>query len=434
MDSEKIKQYLLDFQERKFPELKERGIQLKESSKIQTVIGARRTGKTYLFFSKIRDIERKTIKREQVVYLNFENPVLNEVSYKEFKDVIALHWSIFPEVGKLYVFIDEPQSIDKWELAVREIYDDIDCYLFVTGSSSALLSKEISTSLRGRAVSTVLLPLSFKEFLGFNDFSIGGKIVSTKLKSRLAYYLEEFLKFGGYPEVALEKDANEKLRILKDYFDMTVYKDIVDRYNVKNTRIVKWLIGYLVSAVAKEVSLNKVYLDIKSRGIKLSKNTLYEYFSMLEDSFFIFALRKFEDSIKKEGLSMPKVYLDDIGFLNLFSVADYGKRMENVVFLHLFRQKNRNPLMDMHYWKSHDGREVDFVISEGRRVKFAFQVCYSLQDRETRDREVNALLSGMEYFKLKEGTIITKDYGGEEKVGARKIKFVPLWKWLLELE
>jgi uncharacterized protein len=433
MDQEKIKRYLIDFQDREFNSLRVRGVKLTDSSKINTVIGARRTGKTYLLFTKIQGLEEK-IDRKQILYLNFENPVLNDISFKDMKDIIELHWSIFPETikKKLYLFIDEPQSIDKWELAVRELYDDYNCNIFITGSSSNLLSKEIATSLRGRSITTMLLPLSFREFLSFNDLDLDLNKITTKSKALLINYFDEFMKFGGYPEVVLVEDSNEKLKIIKDYLDLTIYKDIVDRYNIKNTRVIKWLIDYIVSSIAKEVSLNKIFLNLKSRDIKLSKNTLYEYFSMLEDSFFIFTLRKFEYSLKRRDFSIPKVYLDDIGFLNLFSLEDYGKRMENIVFLELARRKDDNPSMDIHYWKSLDGKEVDFLVTSGKKVKSAIQVCYSFSDKRTEEREKNALLNCLQHFKLKEGLIITKDHEQIMKFKGKTIKAIPIWKWLLE--
>ncbi|MFH1636989.1 MAG: DUF4143 domain-containing protein [Candidatus Woesearchaeota archaeon] len=244
-------------------------------------------------------------------------------------------------------------------------------------------------------------------------------------------YLEEFLKFGSYPEVALEKDENEKLKILRDYLDLTVYKDIIERHGIKNTSTIKWLMNSMVKSVAKEASLNKLFLALKSQGQKLSKNTVYGYFSILEDSFFVFALRKFGHSYKGEGLSLPKIYLDDIGFLSLFSIEDYGRRMENAVFLHLLRQKINSPLMAINYWRANGGGEVDFVVRKGRKIKQLIQACYDLSDESTKEREVKSLLSAMDAFSLKEGTIITYDEEGIEEYGKKKIKLVPLWELLL---
>ena len=433
MDKEKVKRYILDFQERAFPNLKDRENKLKESSKIQSIIGARRVGKTYLLFNKLQELIKEGIKKEQIIYLNFENPTLNSVLYTEVKDIIILHWSLFPEITKqkLYLFIDEPQAIENWELAIRELHDDFNYHIFITGSSSKLLSKEIATSLRGRSIATLVLPLSFKEFLIFKDFKFKKEKISSQTKAKILHYFEEFMLFGGYPEVVLEADKIEKLKILKDYYDLIIYKDIIDRYKVKNTQAIKWLINHLTNSLAKEFSSHKIYLDLKSRGIKLSKNTLYVYTSMLEDSFFVFPLRKFDHSVKKENLSIPKIYLNDVGFLNLFSVQDYGKRFENILFLHLIRKKNKSPLLKINYWKSTADKEVDFVIREGGKVQLAIQVCYSLSDTKTYDREIKSLLSCMEEYKLKEGFVITNDTLKKEVIEGKTINFIPLWEYLL---
>ncbi len=433
MDKERIKRYLLDFNSRKF-DLIDRDITIKESSKIQTIIGARRVGKTYLLFNKIKTLEESKVSREQIIYLNFESPILSDISYKEINEVIEIQWSIFPETikKKLYIFVDEPQVINKWELAVRDVYDRYNCHIFLTGSSSKLLSKEIATSLRGRSITNLLLPLSFQEFLKFKGLIFDKNRINTEIKSKIINYLEEYLSFGGYPEVVLEKDKNEKMKIVKDYFDLVIYKDIVERYNLKNTRMIKWLMNSLVNSVTKELSINNLCNNLKSQGIKISKNTLYSYFSIFEDSFFIFALRKFEHSEKKSGLSIPKIYLDDISFLNLFSIQEYGKRLENTVLLQLLRQKNQNPLININYWKFIDNKEVDFIVSEGKKIVSVIQVCNDLSNEDTKKRETESLITTLNYFKLKEGTIITnEDNYKEEEIDGKKIKMIPVWMWLL---
>lgn len=431
MERQRIERYIRDFQEKTF-QPRERETKPKESQKIQTVIGARRVGKTYVMYNKIKELEAGGISRKQMIFINFESPLLSELSFKEVRDIIEIHWSLYPESihKKLYLFVDEPQVIKNWELAIRDIYDNYDCRIFITGSSSKLLSKEIATSLRGRSISIQLLPLSFKEFLTFKDFNF--KELSTKSKAQLMAYFEEYLSFGGYPEIVLEPDKNNKLKILKDYFDLVVFKDLVERHNIKNTKLIKILMGSVIDSISKEFSLNKLYLTLKSQGMEVSKNTLYEYFSILEDSFFIFTLRKTEDSKRKEEISIPKVYLDDIGFLNLFSMEEYGRRIENIIFLHLIRKINENPLLKINYFKTIDGKEVDFIISEGKKFIGAIQSCYDTSENRTEEREISPLLTALKRFNLKEGIILTKDESKEITINGKKIKFIPLWKWLIE--
>lgn len=434
METEKIKQYLLDFQGKKFKDIIKRDTNIKTSKKIHSLIGARRVGKTYLLFNKINELQEQGVNKKQIIYINFESPILNDITSKEIREILEIQFLLFPDIvgKKLYLFIDEPQVIENWEIAIRDLHDNFDSYIFITGSSSKLLSKEISTSLRGRSMAMVVFSLSFREFLKFKKFEFNIKKLNTEMKARLKNYLDEYMFFGGYPEVVLESDKEEKLKILQSYFDLTIYKDLIERYKIKNTKIIKWMINYFLSSVTKEISLNKIFLNLKSKGVKVSKNTLYEYFSILEDSFFISLLRKFDYSIKREEISTPKIYLNDIGFLNLFSEGDRGKRMENIVCNQLLRQKENNPLRDIFYWKSSEKKEVDFIVKERSKIISAIQVCYSLRDISTYDREVNSLLSCIDFFKLKKGIIITNDIEKEKTIKGKKIKFIPLWKWLLE--
>jgi hypothetical protein len=423
----------MDFQGKDFSSIISRNIEIKPSNKIHTIIGPRRTGKTYLMYKLINDLKVSDINRNQMVYLNFENPLFYDLNFKQIREIIELHWSLFPETTnkKLHIFIDEPQVIKNWEVAIREIYDNFNCHIFITGSSSKLLSKEIATSLRGRAITTHLLPLSFKEFLKFRKFESNVNKLNTKEKAILSNLFDEYLKFGGYPEISLEQNETEKLKILKNYFDLVIYKDLIERYKITNTKLIKWFIDYLISSLTKETSINNVYNTLKSKQIKISKNTLYDYFSMLEDSFFIFPVRRFDYSIKNENLSIPKIYLNDHGFLNLFSIEEFGKRIENIVYLELLRKQHINPIQKINYWKSADNKEVDFIVGEGKNIKQAIQVCYDINDERTKQREITSLVRCLEYFKLKEGLIITRNTKSEEKVDGKKIRIIPIIEWLL---
>lgn len=433
MNKEKIRQYFLDFQKRDFSDLFRRDLQLYKTKKIQSILGARRVGKTSLLFSEIQKLRESQILPGQILYLNFENPLLNQLKYDQIHELLDEHRSLFPiDNEHLYLFIDEPQVIENWEIVIRNLYDELDCSIFITGSSSKLLSKEIATSLRGRSISAILYPLSFREFLIFHGFNADSNKLDSSKKAQLKNHLLEYIKNGGYPEVVLEKNNDLKPAILKDYYDMTIFKDIIDRYSIRNSKLIKWLLNYIVSANTKELSMNKIFNNLKSEGYKVGKDTLYEYVSMLEDCFFAFTLHKFDPSIKKSELTIPKVYLDDVGFMNLFSEKDVGKRIENIVFLELLRRSGSKVLLSLYYWKTNDGKEVDFLLTKNRKPVSAYQVCYSLDDMNTYERELNSLISCMEKFDLSEGTILTMDEQTVRTVRGKKIHVVPLYKWLLE--
>lgn len=433
MDKEAVKRYILDLHSREYPACHKRYASLGDSPKIQVVIGARRVGKTYVLYDKMRRLVESGVGKDRILYLNFEHPVLYGVSYRDFSGILDSYFSLYPSaVGKkIYLFVDEPQGMDGWEIALRGVYDEYAWPIFITGSSSKLLSKEIATSLRGRSITTLLMPLSFRECLDFRGIDVDINRLGTKGIADLNRELMDYLRFGGYPEVVLERDENEKLRILKDYFDLTIYKDVVERYSVKNPSLIRWLIQYIVSCSAGEISLNKIFHTIKSQGSRLSKNTLYEYYSILEDSFFIHSLRKFDRSLKKEGMTLPKVYLNDAGFLNLFSENDIGKRFEHAIFSQLARNSATRPTEKLNYWKSAENNEVDFVLSAGGKPRAAIQACYDMAKFQTANREKEALVKCARDLKIKHSSIITMGDDGHLRAGDIDIKKISLGRWLL---
>ena len=392
MNKSEIEEYLKDFQKKELPILIRRSLEIASTNKIITIIGPRRAGKTYFLYEQMEDLLKKGIKKESIVYLNFEEPRLIGITFKEIRDIIKLQWEIYPESikNKLYIFIDEPQNVKNWEIAVRGLNDE-GFKIFLTGSSSKLLSKEIATSLRGRTLSYLLLPFSFNEFIKARNLDLDIKKLSSQEKSLLLNAINDYTEFGGFPEVVLENDKETKLKILNEYLNLVIYRDVIDRYNIRNSSLVKWLIKSLLSSFAKEFSVNKLYLSLKSQGINLSKNTLYSYISILEDSNFVFMLQKFNYSIRKRELGISKAYLADIGFEKIGENSkDIGRKIENIVFLELV--KGDKDEQELFYWKNQQQEEVDFVVKENNAVKELIQVCYDIKDNETKKRETRALL------------------------------------------
>lgn len=429
MNSEEVKEYILDFQKRELPELVERELKVNSSKRIKTVVGPRRAGKTFFMFQKIKGLMESNVKKEKILYLNFEDPRLIEVNYKDVREIIKVHWGLYPESTKeLFIFIDEPQNIKNWEIAIRGLYDE-GFNIFLSGSSSKLLSKEIATSLRGRTLSYVLLPFSFREFLKMKNLKFDISHLSSKERAVMLNLLNEYLELGGFPEVILEENKENKIKIINEYFDLVVYRDIVERYKIKNTNLIRWLIKSLILSSSKEFSTHKAYLTLKSKGIRLSKNTLYSYLSMLEDAMFAFFVPKFKYSIRKREFSINKAYLCDTAFAKLAEVTqNKGNRMENVVLLEL----KRKPLTEIFYWS--DGKsEVDFVVKMDLKIKQLIQVCYGINDYDVKKREIKALFKASKELKCKNLLVITENKEGEEKINAKKIKYTPLWKWLLEI-
>jgi len=291
-----------------------------------------------------------------------------------------------------------------------------------------LLSREIATQLRGRTVSYLLLPFSFREFLKARNFEIK-KYYTIEEEGGRKKELRKYLEYGAFPEVVMKK---EKERILKEYFNTILYNDYVERFGLENIELAKTIFEFCFQNFAKEMSVRKILNYLSSTGVRAGKNTLYTYIHNLPETLTVFFVEKFSQSVY-ERVSWPrKVYICDLGLSKILGFTqDLGKSMENVVFLELLRGMNIEPLRSIYFYKTKDGREVDFVIKEKAKIKQLIQVTYASGRDEIEKREVRSLLKAGEELRCKDLLVITWDYEGEEKIGNQKITFVPLWKWLL---
>ena len=426
-----LEEVIVEFHKLGLPEVKRRELELPVNvNKAITVIGLRRVGKTYLLYQTVREL-LKSLKLENIFYVNFEDNRLEWLSSKDLSRIVELYKKYNPESKIMYLFFDEIQNVKGWERFVRRLLERRDVRIFITGSSSKLLSKEIATSLRGRSLSFKLFPLSFREFLSFKGFEAKEPFIEDE-RGRMERYLEEYIRFGGFPEI-VNYDVHLKLRTLQEYLDMVVYKDLVERYGIEKISVMKALIRLIMRNFSRRVSIRNLYNTLSS-GMTLSRNTVYEYFSYLEDVGFVLPVRKFSFSEKESMRSIAKLYVIDSGFPTIYGLRDFGYRMENVVAVELLRRKHYfNPLLNIYYWHDRQQKEVDFVVTEGLDVKELIQVCYDVDDLNTKKREIGALLKASKELGCKSLHVITWDYESVENVERRKVRFIPLWKWLLKL-
>ena len=426
-----IEEVITEFHKQNIPELFNRELVVPvDIDKIITLIGLRRVGKTYYLFHIIQELLNKGLEKKRIFYINFEDERLGDISVKDLSRIIELYYKINPDAGTMYLFFDEIQEVEDWEQFIRRITQRKDVRIFLTGSSSKLLSREIATSLRGRTLSYNLFPLSLREFLIAEGFKPYFPLIEPE-RGRLQRHLDQYLTYGGFPEL-IHQERIIILRILKEYLDLIIYRDLIDRYGIAKISAMKFLIRSLAKNFAREMSVRKLHNFFLSTNVSLSKNKVYEYISYLEDVNFIFLIRKYGKGSREVEGSIPKIYIIDLGFVTLYGLEDRGRRIENLVAIELIRKKYyNNPLLEIYYWKNQTGLEVDFVIEEGLKIRQLIQVCYDIEDPDTKQRELKALKKASLELDCSDLLVVTWDYEGEEMFNNMKIVYVPLWKWLL---
>ena len=427
-----IYQLIDDFHERKLPEPIPRNTELPEvEGKADVVIGMRRAGKTWFCYQKINDLIASGIRKETILYLNFEDDRLLEFNVGNFQEILDVYFGKYPEHRKArcYFFFDEIQRIDQWEMFIRRLLDTENLQIFITGSSSKLLGSEIATSLRGRSLPIEIFPFSFEEFLKFHSlFPDRPKTFGANTASVLRKAVKDYLEVGGFPEVQ-NLDRNLRIEVLQGYIDSVLLKDIIERHKVSNLLVLKHLVRHIMNASGGQFSVNRFFNTMKSMAIKCTKNSLYEYLDHLTDAFLFYKVPIHSRSEKSRLTNPAKIYTIDTGLLNAMTLrnsGDYGRLLETMVFMHLRRGGH-----DVEYVCTKDGRETDFfarhrISGETQLI----QVCWEVADKKTLARELLGLRSAMDELSLPTGTIVTWD---DEAIIDEKIKAVPIWKWLSKL-
>jgi predicted AAA+ superfamily ATPase len=416
-----VRDYIIEWMKRDLPIRVRRELEVHgRRDRIISIIGPRRAGKTYYFYQLC------TVDRKSSLYLNFEDTRLMDVTFREIRDLIRVYMELASKTPS-NIYFDEVQNVEKWEIALRELLDLQSYNIFVTGSSSKLLSREIATQLRGRTFSYLLLPFSFREFLEAKK--VATENPSMDETAHLRSLLREYLEFGGFPEVVLEE--TEKDKILKEYFEMILFRDIVERHKLKNVGLARFLLSFLLQNFSKEISVNKILKSLKPQ--RFGKNTLYNYVDKIQDSVILFTLNRFSPKVYQRESWPKKTYLCDTGLTRAARFSeDIGKLMENSVFLELLRLTNRKPLIEVYYWRNSQGKEVDFLLKEGTRIRQLIQVTYTSGRDEIDERETKSLLKASEETKCGNLTVITWNHEDKAKISNKTIKFIPLWKWLLQ--
>ncbi len=413
MEKKLIKQIIISNQELiKEKQLINRAISLEKNANY-VIIGPRRAGKTYLLHQIIKNRYKENL--ERVLYLNFEDERLFELNYKSLNLIIESYSELFDH--KPHLFFDEIQNIKHWEKFVRRLADE-EYTIFITGSNSTMLSNQIASTLGGRFMIKELLPLSFNEFLTFNDVKLDKHYQLGAKATIIKRLFNSYFTFGGFPELI---KFDDKRNYLSNVFRKLLFGDIIARYTVKNDKAIQLVVKKMAESVNNETSVNRIKNLIKSIGIPIGTTTIFEYLHYLDESFLIFPIKNYVNKFV-ERETTKKYYFVDNGILMLFLNDQDTKLLENLIYLSLRRKYN-----DIYYYKRNI--EVDFYIPE---ADLLIQVSYNISDPETEKREVKALIKAKNELSCKNAMIISFNNDKQITYKNTTINVIPAWQWLLE--
>jgi len=379
----------------------------KAPNKIKVAIGMRRAGKTYFLYQQILKMINDGVNKTAILYINFEDDRLLPLDEQKLAKLVDAFYSLYPENHdrKCYLFFDEIQNVNNWPIVIRRLHDTKNAEIFLTGSSAKLLSKEIASSLRGRSLAIEIWPYSFNEFIRAKQVSIDRSLYDKKTQDKLKQLFYHYLSEGGFPEI-IAFDPDVKQKTLQEYLDVVIYRDIIERHNIKNPTLIKYMILSMIHNAGRPFAVNKFYNDLKSQGYQIGKDILYEYADHIEDAYLAFSVALYDKSIRKTHTNPKKLYAIDPGMVRALTFdyeSDLGRLFENIVYLDLKRLGCK-----INYYFTADRYEIDFLAQTPRGHKKFFQVAWDMQDVNTIEREERALQVGMKELKI-DGEIITLD-------------------------
>lgn len=402
-----------------------------DRKKIITIPGVRRCGKSTLMEIVINTLIERGVPRENILWLGFDDERLKGMTSEELDEVIASYMEMFPNISikDVYMFFDEIQLIKDWEYFALRVYKSYCKNIYICGSNATMLSTELSSALRGYPLEYETYPLSFNEYCRFKGINTSSYLEQDKAKLRTAF--EEYNQESAFPEIVLTSSKSEQLKLLHGYFDTMLLKDLAEHYKISNTSVVRYFVKRVMANLTKPTSINAIYKDIKSQGMKVGKDDLYLWANYICDIFMFIRISKYDRSLVKGQKSLDKYYCIDNGIRGAVLMPqshDNGKNLENTVFMQLNRSKL--PSDKISYYQGDS--ECDFVLQRNDSVAQLIQVTWDMSDESTREREINGIWEASTTTGCNNLLIITKD---EEAVITREgklINVVPAWKWLLQ--
>jgi hypothetical protein len=433
-----IRQKLADAVRMELPAMTRREARLPAvPGKCQAVIGMRRAGKTFFLHQLQRERMDQGAPRETQVYFNFDDERLAGLEVGQLHWILEEYFLRFPQHRdrrKVGFFLDEIQAVRGWESFVRRLMDTEKVDLFVSGSSAKLLSREIATALRGRAMETLIHPFSFREFLRHQNAEPGGDpaFLTKAERSAVEKRFADFLSVGGFPE-AQGLATQDRLPLLQCYVDVVILRDVIERHGMTNAVALRQLTRQLLGAAAGLFSVHRFFNDQKSQGVSVSKDALHAMLGHLEDAFLIRLVPLHTSSERQRQSNPRKAYPVDSGLITAYDRSgrpNVGHALETAVLVELERRR-----CERAYVRTRDGFEVDFLSTPLTGRPALIQVCADVSDAATRSREFRALDSAMKEHRRLPALLLTASSTGlsqAQSEAPRGVTVRPAWEWMLE--
>ena len=407
--------------------------------KATAIVGMRRAGKTTFLHQLRRERIERGAPGERLPYLSFEDERLAGLDASHLGVLVNEYHRRFPgsdgTAAAVTWCFDEIQIVPGWERFVRRLLDGERAEVFITGSSSALLSREIATALRGRAWQVLIHPFSFEEALrhrGSSGPEGAGSGAAASLTDRGRSWRErallDWLEAGGFPEVQ-GLDAATRQRLLRDYVDVAMLRDVVERHEVRNVAGLRWLVRHLLGNAGSRFSVEKFHGALKSQGIAIARDTLHQLLSHLEDCFLVRVVWMESNSERQRMVNPRKAYPVDPGLIPVFDRtgrANTGHALETAVLVELERRG-----FDVTYLRTPEGYEVDFLARAPGGGMELVQVCADLSDPATATRELRALAAGGVLFPRARKRLLTLTRDGLPAEAPADVEVQAAWEWLL---
>lgn len=407
--------------------LQDRNTQLPlDGNRIVTVTGIRRCGKSSLLGLTINRLLEKGIPRERILYVGFDDERFLSMGAEYFDELLQAYREMYPDIPlkDVYMFFDEIQLIKGWELFVLRVFKNYCKHIFVTGSTAKMLSAEMASALRGWPDEYREYPLSFEEYLAFKGIKTNR--YSEEGRAKLTVAFRAFCEEGGFPEIVLQRSNTEKVKILQSYFNTMLFRDLLEHYHIgASPSVVRYFLKRVMNNLTKPTSVNNIYNDLKSQGLRVSKDSLYLWLDYACNIFMFRKVEKYDRSMVKQRSAPAKYYVADIALRNavlLPESEDAGKALENIVYQNLERSLGEEDAI----FYFNESKECDFVVQRGDCIAELIQVCWTLDD-DNIEREVGGLLAAASATGCKKCRIVTFSQCNTIERDGITVEVLPIW-------